>query len=80
MFSRGVNSEKKKRISSRKFFKIGHKFWTQLTITQVGQTVTVKWRGKPVFIRRRNEEEIAEGRAVALAELRDPVPEAKITK
>lgn len=47
---------------------------------QVGQTVTVKWRGKPVFIRRRTEEEIREAREVNLAELRDPVPDAKIAK
>ena len=38
---------------------------------EVGTQITVKWRGKPVFIRRRNEEDIAEGRAVALSELVD---------
>jgi ubiquinol-cytochrome c reductase iron-sulfur subunit len=36
-----------------------------------GTQVTVKWRGKPVFIRRRTEEEIADARAVDLAELPD---------
>ena len=40
-----------------------------------GSQLTVKWLGKPVFIRRRTEEEIAEGRAVALSELPDPVAE-----
>ena len=30
-----------------------------LSPIQVGQAITVTWRGKPVFIRRRTEEEIA---------------------
>lgn len=38
----------------------------------MGQTMTVKWRGKPVFIRRRTDEEIAIENAVPLAALRDP--------
>jgi ubiquinol-cytochrome c reductase iron-sulfur subunit len=42
---------------------------------QVGQAITVKWRGKPVFIRRRTPEEIEAGRAVALTDLVDPVSE-----
>lgn len=37
----------------------------------VGSTVTVKWRGKPVFIRHRTEEEIAAEGAVSMAHLRD---------
>lgn len=37
-----------------------------------GQSVTVKWRGKPVFIRHRTAEEIAEAEAVDLADLPDP--------
>ena len=36
-----------------------------------GTQITVKWRGKPVFIRRRTAEEIEKGRAVALADLPD---------
>ena len=36
-----------------------------------GTQLTVKWLGKPVFIRRRSEKEIEEARAVALAELPD---------
>ena len=36
-----------------------------------GSQVTVKWRGKPVFIRRRTEEEIAAAREVPLDELKD---------
>jgi len=38
----------------------------------VGQAITVKWRGKPVFIRHRTPEEIEEARAVPMSELRDP--------
>jgi len=36
-----------------------------------GSQMTVKWLGKPVFIRRRTEEEIAEAQAVDLADLPD---------
>ena len=36
-----------------------------------GTQITVKWRGKPVFIRRRTPEEIAEARATSLDELPD---------
>ena len=38
-----------------------------------GQSITVMWRGKPVFIRYRTEEEIASAREVPLDELRDPL-------
>ncbi|MEC3860910.1 ubiquinol-cytochrome c reductase iron-sulfur subunit [Mesobacterium sp. TK19101] len=38
---------------------------------EVGTQLTVKWRGKPVFIRRRTEKEIAEGRAVTMDQLID---------
>ena len=38
----------------------------------VGSQITVSWRGKPVFIRHRTEEEIATARAVDVATLRDP--------
>ena len=38
----------------------------------VGQAITVKWRGKPIFIRHRTPEEIQEAEAVPLSELRDP--------
>ncbi len=37
----------------------------------VGTQLTVKWLGKPVFIRRRTEAEIEEGRAVSLNQLID---------
>lgn len=38
---------------------------------EVGQSVTVVWRGKPVFIRHRTAEEIAEAEKVDVALLRD---------
>ena len=38
---------------------------------EVGTQLTVKWRGKPVFIRRRSPEEIEAARAVALTDLMD---------
>ena len=38
-----------------------------------GMSLTVKWRGKPVFIRNRTDEEVAEAKAVALDELKDPI-------
>ncbi|TMJ31543.1 MAG: ubiquinol-cytochrome c reductase iron-sulfur subunit [Alphaproteobacteria bacterium] len=38
----------------------------------VGQAITVKWRGKPVFIRHRTPEEIKEADAVKLVDLPDP--------
>ena len=41
----------------------------------VGQTITVKWRGKPVFVRRRSGEEVSAARSVALSSLRDPQPD-----
>jgi len=38
-----------------------------------GMSLTVKWRGRPVFIRNRTEKEIEEAKAVALADLKDPI-------
>ena len=40
---------------------------------QPGMSLTVKWRGKPVFIRNRTDVEVKEADAVALADLKDPV-------
>jgi ubiquinol-cytochrome c reductase iron-sulfur subunit len=37
-----------------------------------GQSLTVKWRGKPVFIRHRTEKDIKEAEAVPMSELPDP--------
>jgi len=43
-----------------------------LSAIEVGQAITVKWRGKPVFVRHRTPEEIKEAEAVKLSELPDP--------
>ena len=47
---------------------------TEVDISSVekGQSITVLWRGKPVFIRRRTDEEIAKARNVNLDELKHP--------
>ena len=42
-----------------------------ISAIEPGQAITVKWRGKPVFIRNRTEKEIEEAKAVDLAELPD---------
>lgn len=42
---------------------------------ELGQTVTVKWRGKPVFIRHRTAEDIKLAHDVDVASLRDPQPD-----
>ena len=44
----------------------------ELSDIGLGQSITVKWRGKPVFIKRRTEEEILEARNVDLDSLKDP--------
>ena len=47
---------------------------TEVNVSEVqrGQSITVLWRGKPVFIKRRTEAEIAKARQVDLKELKDP--------
>ncbi len=47
---------------------------TEVDISNVekGQSITVLWRGKPVFIRRRTDEEIAKARDVNIDELKHP--------
>ena len=42
-----------------------------ISIVDPGTQITVLWQGKPVFIRNRTEEEIAEARAVDVASLPD---------
>lgn len=44
-----------------------------VTQLQPGMSLTVKWRGKPVFIRNRTPEEIEAAKTVPLADLKDPV-------
>ncbi|HXK54237.1 MAG TPA: ubiquinol-cytochrome c reductase iron-sulfur subunit [Hyphomicrobiales bacterium] len=43
-----------------------------LSAIEEGQSVTVKWQGKPVFIRHRTAKEIEEARSVDISTLRDP--------
>ncbi len=43
-----------------------------LSPIQPGQSIKVKWRGKPVFVRRRTPEEIKAADDVNVSELRDP--------
>ena len=47
---------------------------TEVDVSSVkpGNTITVLWRGKPVFIRRRTEEEITEARSVKMEDLIHP--------
>jgi ubiquinol-cytochrome c reductase iron-sulfur subunit len=44
-----------------------------VSAVEAGMSLTVKWRGQPVFIRNRTEREIEEAKAVPLADLKDPV-------
>ena len=52
---------------------------TEVDISNVaeGQSVTVKWRGMPVFIRKRTQEEINEANNVDIASLKDPMQDAE---
>ena len=43
-----------------------------ISSVQPGQTITVLWRGKPVFIKRRTQNEIDEARSVRMEDLPDP--------
>lgn len=45
-----------------------------------GQSVTILWRGLPVFVRNRTPEEVAEAQNVPLADLKDPETDAERTK
>ncbi|MBT3777486.1 MAG: ubiquinol-cytochrome c reductase iron-sulfur subunit [Pelagibacteraceae bacterium] len=47
---------------------------TEVDISSIeeGQSITVKWRGKPVFIRKRTKTEIEEAKAVNISDLKDP--------
>ena len=44
-----------------------------LSDINVGEGKTVKWRGKPVFIRKRSQQEINEAKSVDISLLRDPI-------
>jgi ubiquinol-cytochrome c reductase iron-sulfur subunit len=43
-----------------------------ISAVEPGQSIKVKWRGKPVFIRHRTEEEIKAAKEVSLTDLVDP--------
>ena len=47
---------------------------TEVDVSSIeeGQSVTVKWRGKPVFIRKRTKDEIDEAKKVNIEDLKDP--------
>lgn len=47
-----------------------------LTKVAPGQQVTLKWRGKPLFVRNRTPAEIERARSVKLSELKDPEPDS----
>ena len=48
---------------------------------EVGQIMTVKWRGNPVFVRHRTPKEIEEARATPLSQLKDPATdESRVQK
>lgn len=51
-----------------------------LSSIEPGTTVTVKWRGKPVFIRRRTEDDIKLANSVDVASLRHPEQDAERVK
>ena len=43
-----------------------------ISLLEPGKSITVLWRGKPVFIKRRTQEEISEARSVKLEDLKHP--------
>ena len=48
-----------------------------IAAVQPGQVITVKWRGKPVFIKHRTAEQIEDAGHVNMAELRHPQTDAE---
>ncbi|MEC9346122.1 MAG: ubiquinol-cytochrome c reductase iron-sulfur subunit [Pseudomonadota bacterium] len=55
---------------------------TEVDISGVaeGQSITISWRGKPVFVRHRTAKEIEEAVSVPLADLPDPEADAERVK
>ena len=51
---------------------------TEVDISQIpaGMAITAMWRGKPVFVRHRTEQEIEAARSVEVSALRDPQEDA----
>ncbi|KAG2210553.1 hypothetical protein INT47_002495 [Mucor saturninus] len=52
----------------------------ELSAIPEGKNVTIKWRGKPVFIRHRTQSEIAEANDIQISSLRDPQTDAERVK
>jgi ubiquinol-cytochrome c reductase iron-sulfur subunit len=44
-----------------------------VSAVEPGMSLTVKWRGKPVFIRNRTPEEVEAAKSVPISELKDPL-------
>ena len=55
---------------------------TEIDIANIeeGQSITVKWRGKPVFVRRRTQQEIKEANTVDISSLPDPMEDSDRVK
>jgi len=55
---------------------------TEVDISKIkeGETLTVVWRGQPVFVRHRTSIEIKAAQEIDLKELRDPQPDSDRTK
>ena len=51
-----------------------------LSALEEGASVTIKYRGQPVFVRHRTAEEITEARAVPMNELKDPATDESRVK
>ena len=51
---------------------------TEVDISAIeeGQSITIKWRGKPVFIKKRTKDEIDAAKMVQASDLRDPQDDA----
>ena len=51
---------------------------TEVDISAIeeGQSITIKWRGKPVFIKKRTKDEINAAKMVQASDLRDPQDDA----
>ncbi|MEO0670971.1 MAG: ubiquinol-cytochrome c reductase iron-sulfur subunit [Pseudomonadota bacterium] len=51
-----------------------------LSPIETGQAITVMWRGKPVFVRNRTEEEVQQARDTDVSDLPDPATDASRVK
>ncbi len=44
---------------------------------EIGQSITIKWRGKPIFIRNRTDAEVEAAKAVPMDQLKDPAQDVE---